>query len=67
MASLDLLKLLLNSILSRKGATFVTFDIKSFYLQTPLDRPDDVRIKLADIPQDFIDKYNLQNFVDANG
>ena len=67
MASLDLLKLLLNSVLSRKGAKFVTFDIRNFYLQTPLDRSEYVRIKLSDITQDFIDKYNLQNFVDANG
>ena len=66
-ASLDLLKFLLNSVLSRKGAKFVTFDIKNFYLQTLLDRPEYVRIKLDDITQDFIDKYNLQNFVDANG
>ena len=65
-ASLDLLKLLLNSVLSRKCAKFVTFDIKNFYLQTPLDRPEYVRINLADIPQEFIDEYNLQNFVDAN-
>ena len=50
-ASLDLIKLILNSVLSRKGAKFVTFDIKNFYLQTPLDRPEYVRIKLSDIPQ----------------
>ena len=55
-ASIDLLKLLLNSVLSCKGAKFVTLDIKNFYLQTPLDRPEYVRIKLADIPKDFIDK-----------
>ena len=42
-ASLDLIKLLINSVLSRKGAKFVTFDIKNFYLQTPLDRPEYVR------------------------
>ena len=58
-ASLDLVKLLLNSVLSRQGAKFVTFDIKNYYLQTPLDRPKYVRIKLSDIPQDFADEYNL--------
>ena len=65
--SLDLLKHLLSIFLSCKGAKFVTFDIKNFYLRTPLDRPEYVRIKLADIPQDFIEKYDLNNFVDANG
>ena len=66
-ASLDLVKLLLNSVLSRKGAKFVTFDIKNFYLQTPLDRPEYVRIKLSDIPLEFAEEYNLKDFVDANG
>ena len=45
----------------------MTFDIRKYYLQTPLDRPEYVRIKLSDIPQDFVDEYNLQEFVDANG
>ena len=35
-ASLDLLKILLNSVFSHKGAKFVTFDIKNFYLQNPI-------------------------------
>ena len=60
------MKLLLNSVLLRKGATFVTFDIRNFYLQTPLDRPEYVRIKLADIPLDFVDEYKLKYFVDTN-
>jgi hypothetical protein len=66
-ASLDLIKLILNSVLSRKGAKFVTFDIKNFYLQTPLDRPEYVRIMLSDIPQEFIDEYNLLDYVHING
>ena len=50
-ASLDHTKLLLNIVLSYKGAKFVTFDIKNFYLQTPLDRSEYVRIKLSNIPK----------------
>ena len=53
-ASLDLLNILLNIVLSRKGAKCVTFDIKNFYLQNPLGCQKYVRIKLADIPQEFI-------------
>ena len=45
----------------------MTFDIRNYYLQTPLDRPEYVRIKLSDVPQDFVDEYNLQDFADANG
>jgi len=61
--SLELVKLLLNSVLSRRGAKFVVFDIKNFYLNTPLDRYEYVRIKLTDIPEEFIAEYNLHQFV----
>ena len=62
-ASLELVKLMLNSVLSRKGAKFACFDISNFYLGTPLPRPEYVRMKIADIPQEFIDEYNLHKFV----
>ena len=45
----------------------MTFDIRNYYLQTPLDRPEYVRIKLSDINQNFVYEYNLKDFVDANG
>ena len=57
--SLDLVKLIINSVLSRRNARFVSFDLKNFYLQTPMDRSEYVRIKLPDIPQEFIDEYYL--------
>jgi hypothetical protein len=37
--SLELVKLQLNSVLSTPQAQFAGFDIKNFYLGTPLDRP----------------------------
>ena len=53
-ASLDLVKLMINSVLSRRGAKFACFDAANFYLQTPeMERKEYVRIKYADIPQDF--------------
>jgi hypothetical protein len=58
-ASLDLVKLLLNSVLSRKGARFSTIDLKNFYLDTPMPDPEYVHIKLSDIPDEFIKEYNL--------
>ena len=58
-ASLELVKLLINSVLSRKGAKFSTIDLKNFYLDTPLPEPEYVRIKLSDIPEEFIVEYNL--------
>jgi hypothetical protein len=58
-ASLELVKLLLNSVLSRKGARFSTIDLKNFYLDTPMPDPEYVRIKLSNIPDEFIKEYNL--------
>ena len=61
--SLELAKLVFNSVLSRRGAKFACFDIKNFYLCTPLDRFEYVRIKLADIPDEFINEYDLTSKV----
>ena len=36
--SLDLVELIINSVLLRRNARFVYFDLKNFYLQTPMDR-----------------------------
>ena len=66
-APLDLVNPPLTIFLSRKGTKFVTIDIKNFYLQKMLDRPEYVRIKLDEIPQNFINKYSLNNYVHVNG
>eukprot|EP00804_Cyclotella_cryptica_P029094 CCRYP_005281-RA/>CCRYP_005281-RA protein AED:0.19 eAED:0.20 QI:0/0/0/0.71/0.16/0/7/0/1210 len=50
-------------VLSRQGAKFCTFDISNFYLQTPLDRPEYIKIKITDIPQAFVNEYNLFHYV----
>ncbi len=34
-------------------------DLKNVYLNTPLNRPEYVRIMLTDIPQEFIEEYKL--------
>ncbi len=58
-ASLELVKLLLNSVLSRNGAQFSSIDLKNFYLDTPMPDPEYVRIKISDIPAEFVEEYNL--------
>ena len=45
--------------MSRHNARFVSFDLKNFYLQTPMERSKYVRIKLSDIPLEFIEEYDL--------
>eukprot|EP00804_Cyclotella_cryptica_P006024 CCRYP_000276-RA/>CCRYP_000276-RA protein AED:0.08 eAED:0.08 QI:0/0/0/0.66/1/1/3/0/1069 len=64
-APFELVKLMINSVLSRPGAKVCTFDISNFYLhlQTPLDRPEYIKIKITDIPQAFVNEYNLFHHV----
>ena len=52
--SLELVKLVINSVLSRQNAQFSAFDIKTFYLDTLMEKTEYFRVKLEDIPQEFI-------------
>ncbi len=60
-------KLLLNNVISTKNARFMTMDISNFYLMTPLKRPEYIRIKLADIPEEIIREYNLREKATPDG
>ena len=62
-ASSELFKLMINSVLSRKVAKYVCFDIENFYLSNPLGRPEYVNIQLSKIPEEFIKEYNLTTLV----
>ena len=57
--SLDFVKLIINSVMSRRKARFVSFYLKTFYLLTLMEPSEYVRIKLLDIPQYFIKEYDL--------
>ena len=57
--SLELFNMMINSVLSRQNARFAAFDLKNFYLDTPMENPEHVRVKLEDIPQEFIEEYHL--------
>jgi hypothetical protein len=60
-------KLLFNSVISTHGARFMTMDIANFYLMTPLKRPEYVKIKLSDIPEEIIVEYKLHDLANADG
>jgi hypothetical protein len=60
-------KLHLNSIILTKGAQYRTIDLKDFYLMTPLTRPEYMRMKIKDLPEEFVTMYNLTNKATANG
>ena len=66
-ADLLTVKLLINSVISTPGARFFTMDIKNFYLNTPMARYEYMRLKLADMPTDIVDHYNLRNVATPDG
>ena len=55
--SLELLKIIINSVISRAGAKFVAFDICNFYLDTLMKKVEYVKIQFSKIPQEFVYEY----------
>ncbi len=49
------------------GARFMMMDISNFYLNSLLARPEYVRIKISDIPEEIINEYNLRSKVTESG
>ena len=66
-ADMTLFKILVNSIISTPNAKCLTADIKDFYLRTPMKRPEYMRLKLTDIPDEVIEHYNLKEFATPDG
>ena len=59
-SALNLVKLMLNSVLSRPGSRFACFDAANFYLQTPeRDWKEYVKIKFDNITVEFREEYGL--------
>jgi hypothetical protein len=61
-ASLKLIKLLLNSVLSHPGICFSSINLKNFYLNSPMLDPEYIHIKIADIWVEFIEEYKLEGW-----
>ncbi len=59
-------KMLFNSVISTKGARFMTMDISNFYIMTPLHHPKFIRVKLSNIPDEVIEGYKLREKVTKN-
>ncbi len=60
-------KLQLNSDISTKNARYCTIDLKDFYLNTPMDQPEYMRMKVSNLPPDFVESYNLNNLANNDG
>ena len=59
-ADLTTSKLLWNSVISTDDARFAALDVGNFYLETPLERYEYMRLPLKHFPQHTIDQYNLR-------
>jgi hypothetical protein len=66
-AETSVAKMLFNSVISTKGACFMTMDISNFYLMTPLHCPKFIHVKLSDIPNEVIEEYKLIEKDTKNG
>ena len=59
-ASLLETKILLNSVISTKGAKFMSLDIKDFFLSSPMGTSEYMRIPSKYLPVDIVNRYNLK-------
>ena len=66
-ANLLTIKFLFNSVISTPGEKFLGLDLKDFYLNTPMDRPEFLKMKLSNFPADVIEHYNLNEKADSKG
>jgi hypothetical protein len=62
-ADLNTSKCLWNSTISTAGAKYMCLDVKNFYLGTPMDTFEYMRIPIKLIPHEIIDQYNLLSLV----
>ena len=61
-AHLETIRVMLNAVVS-EDAEFCTADIKDYYLGTPMNRKEFMRISLKHIPLDIQDRYNIGGMV----
>jgi hypothetical protein len=62
-AELETIKILVNSTISTPGAVFITVDVENFYLETPLDQAEYVKIPVPLILTEIMVEYALADLV----
>jgi hypothetical protein len=60
-------KLHLNNVISTKNTCYCTIELKDFYLNTPMDQPENMCIKISNLPPNFDKAYNLNDLATNNG
>jgi hypothetical protein len=58
-ADITTFKIFINSTLSTEDAAMMMMDIKNYYLGTPLPRFEYMKILLSRLPEEIVQKYNL--------
>ncbi len=58
-----LLKIIINSTISTRGAKCMMIDLSNFYPKTPMARREYMRLKITDIPEEIIKQYKLRDIV----
>jgi hypothetical protein len=58
-ADITTFKILINGTLSTKDATVMMMDITNYYLGTPLPRFEYMKMPLSYLPEEIVQKYNL--------
>jgi hypothetical protein len=60
-------KILFNSVISTPGSCFTVADIKDYFLQSPMDRFEYIKIPFKWIPEEIRQQYNLYDIVKPDG
>jgi len=58
-ANLTTSKVMWNSVISTPRSKYICADVNNFYLKTPLDRYEYMRMPIKLIPQEYINLYDL--------
>ena len=56
------IELILNSVISSIWAKFMTADVKNFYLNTPMEEPEYMKILIRLIPDEKKVEYKVSKF-----
>jgi hypothetical protein len=59
--------MVLSSYISTASSRYCTIDLKDFYLNTPMVRPEFTRMKLSGLPPNFVKIYDLTNLANNDG
>ena len=62
-SALPTIKMLWNSVLPTPGEKFIGINVANFYLSSPMDRPEYIRIPYHIIPDEIKKKYGLDKLV----